>query len=86
MNIKKMRFVNVNGDDLKRIRTSCNKTMTQMGELMSVDRKTIQNWENGVGQPKGNQLFTLMIAAGFDFTAIINQLSLLKNSDKGRND
>jgi len=57
-----------------------------MGKLISVDRKTIQNWENGVGQPKGSQLFKLMMIAGFDFTAITNHLAILKNKGNKKED
>jgi DNA-binding XRE family transcriptional regulator len=43
------------GDDLKRMRVKAKLTETAMAKKMRVSRKTVQNWESDVGEPRVSQ-------------------------------
>lgn len=65
----------ISGEDIKRIRKSSGLTTAQISALANVKtRKTISNWENGVGEPSINQFLQICRGCGFDYYQIIVQV------------
>ena len=69
----------INGDDLKAMRKQAGITQTQMANKLDCDRKTISNYELGVGEPKMGQLFKWLVICRVDIKPLINQISNIKN-------
>ncbi|MBQ4864640.1 helix-turn-helix transcriptional regulator [Pseudoalteromonas sp. MMG013] len=69
----------INGDDLKAMRKQAGITQAQMAEKLSCDRKTISNYEFGVGEPKMGQLFKWLMICRVDVKPLINQISNIRH-------
>lgn len=69
----------INGDDLKAMRKQAGITQTQMANKLDCDRKTISNYELGVGEPKMGQLFKWLVICRVDIKPLINQITDIKN-------
>ena len=50
------------GEDLKRLRLKANRTTDQAARVAGVSRATYENWEKGVGKPKGDQTLELFVS------------------------
>lgn len=69
----------INGDDLKAMRTQAGITQAQMASKLSCDRKTIINYELGVGEPKMGQLFKWLVICRVDVKPVINQIAGIRD-------
>lgn len=55
----------ITGRDLRQMRLQAKKTTSAMANAAGVStRKTYENWEQNIGQPKMNQFITLSIFCG----------------------
>jgi transcriptional regulator with XRE-family HTH domain len=63
------------GSDLKRLRAKSNVSQTTLSKRLGVDRKTIHNWEEGIGQPSANQFFKLCIICNINSLLLMTRLA-----------
>ncbi|RJE71157.1 transcriptional regulator [Pseudoalteromonas sp. MSK9-3] len=68
----------INGDDLKAMRTQAGITQAQMASKLSCDRKTIINYELGVGEPKMGQLLKWLVICRVDIKPLTNQITKIR--------
>jgi transcriptional regulator with XRE-family HTH domain len=68
----------INGDDLKAMRKQAGITQAQMASKLSCDRKTITNYELGVGEPKMGQLFKWLVICRVDIKPVISQVAKIR--------
>ncbi|MBQ4850850.1 helix-turn-helix transcriptional regulator [Pseudoalteromonas sp. MMG012] len=69
----------INGDDLKAMRKQAGITQAQMAEKLSCDRKTISNYEFGVGEPKMGQLFKWLMICKVDVKPLLKQIDNIRD-------
>lgn len=69
------------GTDLKRLRVKSGVSQTALSKKLGVDRKTIRNWEEGVGQPSANQFFKLCFICNINSLLLMTRLAGRKSSD-----
>ncbi|TMO75807.1 helix-turn-helix transcriptional regulator [Pseudoalteromonas aurantia] len=69
----------INGDDLKAMRNQAGITQAQMASKLSCDRKTIINYELGVGEPKMGQLFKWLVICRIDVKPLTSQISKIRD-------
>ncbi|KAF7764431.1 hypothetical protein PCIT_b0432 [Pseudoalteromonas citrea] len=69
----------INGDDLKAMRTQAGFTQAQMASKLSCDRKTIINYELGVGEPKMGQLLKWLMICKVDIKPLLKQIDNIRN-------
>ncbi|MBE0370970.1 MULTISPECIES: helix-turn-helix domain-containing protein [Pseudoalteromonas] len=69
----------INGDDLKAMRKQAGITQAQMAEKLSCDRKTISNYEFGVGEPKMGQLFKWLMICRVDIKPLTSQIAKIRD-------
>ncbi|WDE12205.1 helix-turn-helix domain-containing protein [Thalassomonas haliotis] len=65
------------GDDLRRMRLSCNRTIEDMAKKISVSCITYEKYEAGLEQPKPAHLFALNIYCLLSITPLLKQLRVL---------
>ncbi|TMP42275.1 XRE family transcriptional regulator [Pseudoalteromonas citrea] len=68
----------INGDDLKAMRTQAGITQAQMASKLGCDRKTIINYELGVGEPKMGQLFKWLVICRVDIKPLTSQITKIR--------
>ena len=73
-----MYFRPITGDDLKRMRLSCNYTTQQMAKIAGVKRATYERWERGETEPKMNQSHKLQAYCRMDVAPIFTKYDELK--------
>lgn len=69
----------INGDDLKAMRNQAGFTQAQMASKLSCDRKTIINYELGVGEPKMGQLLKWLMICKVDIKPLLKQIDNIRN-------
>lgn len=69
------------GDDIRRLRIKSGVSQAALARKMSVDRKTIQNWEKGTSQPLANQFFKLCVICNINALLLITRLSKRRSTD-----
>ncbi|WDD99429.1 helix-turn-helix transcriptional regulator [Thalassomonas actiniarum] len=67
------------GDDLRRMRLSCNRTTEDMAKKISVSRTTYEKYEAGLEQPTPAHAFALNIYCRVNIIPLFTQLRELIN-------
>ncbi|WDE12332.1 helix-turn-helix domain-containing protein [Thalassomonas haliotis] len=73
-----MYYRRITGDDLKRMRLSCNYTTEEMAKVAGVKRATYERWERGETEPKMNQSHALQAHCRMDVAPIFTKYDELK--------
>jgi transcriptional regulator with XRE-family HTH domain len=61
------------------MRTQAGITQAKMASKLSCDRKTIINYELGVGEPKMGQLFKWLVICRVDVKPLTSQISKIRD-------
>ncbi|AOT09582.1 helix-turn-helix transcriptional regulator [Pseudoalteromonas luteoviolacea] len=64
----------ITGDDLRALRKKKGVTTAIMAKHLGVCRKTYENWERDVGQPKLNQFFAICAFCSIDLSELISKI------------
>ncbi|WDE05500.1 helix-turn-helix transcriptional regulator [Thalassomonas viridans] len=68
----------VSGDDLKRMRLSCNRTTAEMAKKIGVTRQTYEKYESGTSQISLEDGLRLMIYCKIDVGPLLSHFAGLK--------
>ncbi|WDE11760.1 helix-turn-helix transcriptional regulator [Thalassomonas haliotis] len=71
-------FKLISGDDLKRMRLSCNRTTDEMAKKIGVTRQTYEKYEAGTSQIRLEDGLRLMVYCKIDISPILNHFIGLK--------
>ncbi|ALU44338.1 MULTISPECIES: helix-turn-helix transcriptional regulator [Pseudoalteromonas] len=64
----------ITGDDLRKLRKNKGVTTQAMATQLGVCRKTYENWERDVGQPKLNQFFAMVTFCSVDVSDFLTKI------------
>ncbi|RRS10563.1 XRE family transcriptional regulator [Pseudoalteromonas sp. J010] len=64
----------ITGDDLRALRSRKGVSKQKMADKIGVSLKTIENWENGVGQPRIDQFLQICVYCSIDIKGLMCQI------------
>jgi len=64
----------ITGRDLRRMRLKANFSSRKVADALGVTRKTVENWEADIGQPKLNQFLKLCLIYQLNSAKLVDQL------------
>jgi transcriptional regulator with XRE-family HTH domain len=67
------------GIDLKRLRVKSGVSQVLLAKKLKVDRKTVRNWEEGIGQPSANQFFKICFICNINALLLVTRLASRKS-------
>ena len=64
----------ITGDDLRRMRLSCNRSTADMARKIAVSRITYERYETGIEKPEASHVMTLVLYCRISITPLFKQL------------
>lgn len=64
----------ITGKDLRTMRHKANISSRKVADVVGVTRKTVENWEANIGQPKLNQFLALCVLYQLNSAKLVAQL------------
>lgn len=71
------------GEDLRNMRLKAEFSTRKVAESIGVTRKTVENWEMNIGQPKLNQFLKLCILYQFNSAQLVANLLSREGQSQG---